>query len=28
LRGLCGPHKPLRAKTLWRMTRTGRPPVI
>jgi GT2 family glycosyltransferase len=28
LRGPCGPRKPLRAKTLWRMTRTGRPPVI
>jgi GT2 family glycosyltransferase len=24
----CGTRKPLRAKTLWRMTRIGRPPVI
>ncbi len=24
----CGPRKPLKAKTLWRMTRAGRPPVI
>jgi GT2 family glycosyltransferase len=28
LRGPCGPRRPLRAKTLWRMTRTGRPPVL
>ncbi|MBX5440478.1 MAG: glycosyltransferase family 2 protein [Solirubrobacteraceae bacterium] len=28
LRGDCGPRRPLRAATLWRMTRTGRPPVI
>jgi GT2 family glycosyltransferase len=28
LRGPCGPRRPLRVKTLWRMTRTGRPPVI
>jgi len=24
----CGTRKPLRAKTLWRMTRLGRPPVV
>jgi hypothetical protein len=24
----CGTRKPLRAKTLWRMTRIGRPPLI
>jgi GT2 family glycosyltransferase len=24
----CGTRKPLRARTLWRMTRIGRPPVI
>jgi GT2 family glycosyltransferase len=24
----CGPRRPLRARTLWRMTRAGRPPVI
>jgi GT2 family glycosyltransferase len=28
LRGPCGPRKPLRVKTLWRMTKAGRPPVI
>jgi GT2 family glycosyltransferase len=28
LRGPCGPRRPLRARTLWRMTRAGRPPVI
>ena len=28
LRGPCGRRKPLRAGTLWRMTRAGRPPVI
>ena len=28
LRGPCGPRKPLRVKTLWRMTRSGRPPLI
>jgi GT2 family glycosyltransferase len=28
LRGPCGPRRPLRMKTLWRMTKTGRPPVI
>ena len=28
LRDPCGARKPLRVKTLWRMTRTGRPPVI
>ena len=28
LRGPCGPRKPLRVKTLWRMTRAGRPPLI
>jgi GT2 family glycosyltransferase len=28
LRGPCGPRRPLRAATLWRMTRLGRPPII
>jgi GT2 family glycosyltransferase len=28
LRGPCGPRKPLRASTLWRMTRAGRPPLL
>ncbi len=28
LRGPCGPRKPLRVKTLWRMTRSGRPPLL
>jgi GT2 family glycosyltransferase len=28
VRGDCGPRRPLRARTLWRMTRAGRPPVI
>jgi len=28
LRGPCGPRRPLHVKTLWRMTRAGRPPVI
>jgi len=28
LRGPCGPRKPLQVKTLWRMTRAGRPPLI
>jgi len=28
LRQPCGPRRPLRASTLWRMTRAGRPPVI
>ncbi len=28
LRGSAGPRRPLRVKTLWRMTRAGRPPVI
>jgi GT2 family glycosyltransferase len=28
LREACGPRRPLRARTLWRMTRAGRPPVI
>jgi GT2 family glycosyltransferase len=28
LREPCGPRHPLRARTLWRMTRAGRPPVI
>jgi GT2 family glycosyltransferase len=28
LRGPCGPRRRLRVKTLWRMTRAGRPPVI
>ena len=28
LRNPCGERKPLSARTLWRMTRAGRPPVI
>ena len=28
LRGQCGRRRPLRARTLWRMTMTGRPPII
>jgi hypothetical protein len=28
LRRPCGPRKPLRVKTMWRMTRAGRPPII
>jgi GT2 family glycosyltransferase len=28
LREPCGPRKPLRAATLWRMTRAGRPPIL
>jgi len=28
LREPCGPRRPLKAETLWRMTRAGRPPVI
>ena len=28
LRGDCGPRRRLRMRTLWRMTRAGRPPVI
>jgi GT2 family glycosyltransferase len=28
LREPCGPRRPLRARTLWRMTRAGRPPII
>lgn len=28
LRAPCGPRRRLRARTLWRMTRAGRPPVI
>ena len=28
LRRPCGPRRPLRAKTLWHMTRLGRPPII
>ena len=28
LREPCGPRRRLRARTLWRMTRAGRPPVI
>jgi GT2 family glycosyltransferase len=28
LRQDCGPRRPLRARTLWTMTRNGRPPVI
>jgi GT2 family glycosyltransferase len=28
LRAPCGDRRPLRARTLWRMTRAGRPPVI
>jgi GT2 family glycosyltransferase len=28
LRGDAGPRRPLRARTLWRMTRIGRPPIL
>jgi hypothetical protein len=28
LREPCGKRRPLRAGTLWRMTRAGRPPII
>ena len=28
LRGPCGPRRPLRVNTLWRMTRAGRPPIL
>jgi GT2 family glycosyltransferase len=28
LREPCGPRRPLRARTLWRMARAGRPPVV
>jgi hypothetical protein len=28
LREPCGPRKPLRVETLWRMTRAGRPPLL
>jgi len=28
LRGACGPRKPLRVNTLWRMTKAGRPPLV
>jgi GT2 family glycosyltransferase len=28
LRTPCGPRRPLRVKTLWRMTRAGRPPIM
>jgi hypothetical protein len=28
LRRPCGPRRRLHMKTLWRMTRTGRPPII
>jgi GT2 family glycosyltransferase len=28
LRQPCGPRRPLRARTLWRMTRAGRPPLL
>ncbi|HEX2086652.1 MAG TPA: glycosyltransferase [Solirubrobacteraceae bacterium] len=28
LRGPAGPRRPLRARTLWRMTRAGRPPLL
>jgi len=28
LRGPCGARRPLRARTVWRMTRAGRPPII
>jgi hypothetical protein len=28
LRQPCGPRRRLRVKTLWRMTRAGRPPII
>jgi GT2 family glycosyltransferase len=28
LRGPCGTRKPLHVKTMWRMTRAGRPPIV
>jgi GT2 family glycosyltransferase len=28
IRQPCGPRRPLRARTLWQMTRTGRPPIV
>jgi len=28
LRGDCGPRRPLRMRTLWRMTLAGRPPIV
>jgi hypothetical protein len=28
LRGQCGPRRTLRARTLWRMLRAGRPPLV
>jgi GT2 family glycosyltransferase len=28
LRGPCGPRKPLHVKTMWRMTKAGRPPIL
>ena len=28
LRGPCGPRRPLGVKTMWRMSRAGRPPVV
>jgi GT2 family glycosyltransferase len=28
LRGPCGPRQPLSVKTMWRMTKAGRPPVL
>jgi GT2 family glycosyltransferase len=28
LRGACGPRKPLRVSTMWRMTKAGRPPIL
>ena len=28
LRTDCGPRRPLRARTLWRMLRLGRPPIL
>ena len=28
VRGPCGPRRPLRVNTLWRMTRAGRPPLV
>jgi hypothetical protein len=28
LRGPCGGRRPLRARTLWRMTLAGRPPIV
>jgi GT2 family glycosyltransferase len=28
LRGPCGPRKPLHVKTMWRMARAGRPPIL